>query len=212
MASKAQRRSVPPAMKTFGGLSMVAGHPALDFVNTVEFRMEAQPGDRLGSFEQLARWCTAADLISHNESLTILAQAALHPRHAGRTLARAVELREALHSVLIARIREAHLPGRAAKLIALWLRDARAGSELLYDPVASTFSWFAPLEAVEDVLVRLAESVDSLLMSAGPVTIRQCGGPRCDWLFLDRSHGHRRIWCQPDKCGNIVRVRRFRGQ
>jgi predicted RNA-binding Zn ribbon-like protein len=48
------------------------------------------------------------------------------------------------------------------------------------------------------------------LLLLGTAAVQQCGGPNCDWLFIDRSHGRRRLWCQPSKCGNLIRVRRSR--
>ena len=42
--------------------------------------------------------------------------------------------------------------------------------------------------------------------------LRACGNRRCGWLFVDRSAGGRRRWCDPSACGNRMKVRRFRAR
>ena len=42
--------------------------------------------------------------------------------------------------------------------------------------------------------------------------LRHCGNPLCRWLFVDRSPGCRRVWCDAAVCGNRMRVGRHRGR
>ena len=42
--------------------------------------------------------------------------------------------------------------------------------------------------------------------------VRACGNRRCGWLFVDRSAGGRRRWCDPKACGNRMKVRRYRAR
>jgi len=46
----------------------MAGHPALDFLNTVKYRGTADPGDRLAAFRDIVDWARIAGLISHAET------------------------------------------------------------------------------------------------------------------------------------------------
>ena len=39
---------------------------------------------------------------------------------------------------------------------------------------------------------------------------RRCENPLCRWLFVDRSRGGRRLWCEAAVCGNRVKVGRHR--
>jgi predicted RNA-binding Zn ribbon-like protein len=50
----------------------------------------------------------------------------------------------------------------------------------------------------------------ALLTSGDLSRLRQCGGERCGWLFLDRSRNRSRHWCTMEDCGNVSKVRRFR--
>jgi len=40
----------------------------------------------------------------------------------------------------------------------------------------------------------------------------RCANQRCGWLFLDRSAGRVRRWCDMNACGNRVKARRFRAR
>jgi len=199
-------------MKDFGGLQLVGGHPALDFMNTVEYRGEPESGDRLDSFESLARWSATAGLLSQTELTRIIAARSARSSQDSRALRSAIELREALHAVMVAHVRKAPLPRGASRVVERHLRSASAASTLRYVAAGPPFSWHIPIHSPLDVAVRLADSANNLLLSLGKIAVHQCGGPNCDWLFIDRSHGHRRLWCQPTKCGNVVRVRRSRAR
>ncbi|MDB6082834.1 MAG: zinc finger protein [Gammaproteobacteria bacterium] len=197
-------------MNEFDGLQLVGGHPALDFMNTVEYRGEPEPGERLDSFERLARWGVVAGLLSQAEFTGVVVPSSARSSRAARALDSAIELREALHAMVVAHIREAPLPRSASRIVERRLRHASAASTLRYADEFPPFSWHIPIRNPEDVAIRLADSANNLLLSLGRVAVHQCSGPNCDWLFIDHSHGHRRLWCQPAKCGNVVRVRRFR--
>jgi predicted RNA-binding Zn ribbon-like protein len=199
-------------MKEFDGLQLVGGHPALDFMNTVEHRGEQDPGDRLDSFESLLRWSVTAGVLSQAESNSVIAPSSARSPRGARALASATELREALYAVTVAYIRKSPPPRGASRMVERQLQNARAAATLRHSDDAPPFSWHIPIHRAEDVAVRVADSADNLLLSLGRVAVHQCGGPQCDWLFIDRSHGHRRVWCQPTKCGNLVRVRRARAR
>jgi predicted RNA-binding Zn ribbon-like protein len=199
-------------MKEFDGLQLVGGHPALDFVNTVEYRCKPQRGDRLNSFERLVRWSVTAGLLSHAESASVMARNSARSPRGIRALESATTLREALYTIIVAHIRRAPCPGSAGRIVEQQLRNAFAASTLRYADGITPFSWHSRIQGAGDVVVRLAASANNLLLSLGSVIVHQCGGPNCDWLFIDRSHGHRRVWCQPTKCGNMVRVRRSRAR
>jgi predicted RNA-binding Zn ribbon-like protein len=199
-------------MRAYAGLQLVGGHPALDFLNSVEYRGQEEAGDRLSSFDALARWSAAAGLTSREELSSVTTPSAVRSPSASRALRTAIELREALYAVVVARVRQNPLPAIPSRVIERSLRSARARAKLRYNVTRLEFSWYTPLQRPGDLVARLAESADNLLLSLGRTVVHQCGGPNCDWMFIDRSHGHRRLWCQPAKCGNIVRVRRSRAR
>jgi predicted RNA-binding Zn ribbon-like protein len=199
-----------PKIKRFDGLALVGGHPALDFLNTVEYRGRAAPGDTLRSFESLVQWSALAGLVSRSEMAAMLASESRGRAQGARALSDAIALREAMYAVVVAAIKREPRPSQAIGLLERRLRRVRAGASLAYDTHNSTFSWQVKCARAYDVVARLADAADDLLLSLDAISVHQCRGPNCDWLFVDRSHGHRRVWCQPATCGNVVRVRRSR--
>lgn len=197
-------------MQIFDGLPMIGGHPALDYVNSVEYRGRPEPGDRLTSFPHLVRWCLAAGILSSKDAAIAQKGAAADAAAAGRTLRRASALREAFLALLRMPASRSILASPEFRLVARRLEDARAHAQLQYKSRTREFSWIIPVRKPDDVLRRISASVGDFLVKQSGAVVRMCAGPNCDWMFIDRSHAKRRRWCQPAVCGNLVRVRRFR--
>ncbi|BDT95688.1 MULTISPECIES: CGNR zinc finger domain-containing protein [Nocardia] len=55
---------------------------------------------------------------------------------------------------------------------------------------------------------------DAVDLFTGPLSgrIRVCAADDCGLLFVDASRPGRRRWCSMDRCGNLSKVRRYRGQ
>lgn len=54
----------------------------------------------------------------------------------------------------------------------------------------------------------IAVSALELLTSPDRTRIKECGGCRCGWLFVDESRNQTRRWCSMDVCGNRWKARR----
>ncbi|WP_280233538.1 CGNR zinc finger domain-containing protein [Nocardia cyriacigeorgica] len=54
---------------------------------------------------------------------------------------------------------------------------------------------------------------DAIDLFSGPLAgrIRVCAAEDCGLLFVDASRPGRRRWCSMDRCGNLAKVRRYRG-
>ncbi|RIQ29560.1 ABATE domain-containing protein, partial [Jiangella rhizosphaerae] len=87
-------------------LPLVGGHVALDLVNTVEPRLAApsagQARDHLTGPEALLTWAGRVNLVDAGENAAVRAAWAADPGAAGAALAAVEEIREALHTVLLA--------------------------------------------------------------------------------------------------------------
>jgi predicted RNA-binding Zn ribbon-like protein len=68
------------------------------------------------------------------------------------------------------------------------------------------------LSSVNDGWAGLCDLLVPALVALGTEKprVRACGNRRCGWLFVDRSAGGRRRWCDPKACGNRMKVRRYR--
>jgi predicted RNA-binding Zn ribbon-like protein len=193
-------RSVPPA-------ALAREELCIKFVNTVAWRRSDHPEDRAASPDAMLKWLADAELAERPAVGGIRARWKRMPREAGAFLETAMRLREAIYSLLIARIRgqradpasldilNRHLssssaPGLAQSRIALkWHCAAKADAETLLKPIA----W----------------SAAGLLMGPRAQKLRQCQDDRgCGWLFIDESRAQNRRWCSMGDCGNLAKSRR----
>jgi predicted RNA-binding Zn ribbon-like protein len=176
------------------------------FVNTVAWRLADHQEDRIGTPERLLAWLAAAELVETADVARIRTRWKQSPRDAASFLNGAVKLREAIYSLLVARIEgqrvdapsldilNAHLTCKphAAQLVAtrkgLKCRGSKAAPGL-----------FAPI----------AWSAATLLLGPRARKIRQCQDERgCGWLFHDESRAQNRRWCSMGDCGNLAKARR----
>jgi predicted RNA-binding Zn ribbon-like protein len=191
-------------------LTLVGGHPVLDLVNTVERGVPApgaEPRDFLGTDDDLVLWAERTEAVSGAEAAAV--------RAAGRSeLRRVRELREAVHSVVLARLGR---PGwdDAEVVAALDLLGRRraeaAGRSRLRADGTGLLVCEVGTEAGHLIGDRLADAAVELLTGADVERVRRCpveqGG--CGWVFLDRTRNGSRTWCRMADCGNHVKARRL---
>lgn len=189
----------------------VAGHPALDFVNTVDWRGDPRRReDRLGDFPDLVRWARQAALVSAAEARVLGAAAGRDPRSAGRAIQRARRLREVLGRIFAARG-----GGRRPAVRDLRHFNAFLGAALRrrrLEPRGDRCDWgWVALDdrRLDAFLSPLVLAAADLLTSPRQARIRACAADGCGWLFLDTSRGGRRRWCSMQSCGNRAKARRF---
>jgi predicted RNA-binding Zn ribbon-like protein len=194
--------------KTFRGLPLVAGHLVLDFVNTVEYRGRKEPLDRLTGFSDLIEWCSVAGLLSRNEKIVLSRPAVERSQEAASAFRNARALREHLRILLDPKRRKTRAFERS--LAALQSFEDKLRLRIRYDRKPGTFCLDVPVSTPKDVVSRLLDRAGRFLVDSQKLRVRQCNGPNCDWLFMDTSKAGRRRWCQPETCGNMMRVRRFR--
>ena len=187
---------------------LAGGHPALDFINTVQDWTVPQPLDYLKEFADAIRFGETAGFLTRADVLRLRRQA---PH---RELPRLRELR-----ALLKRIFHAQLSGEApggkdlGKLGADFAKAARASRLMV---AAQTYrSPQVPMrreitvEKAGDALLRLriVDAAVALLVSDAMPRIKSC--PACGWFFLDVSKNRSRRWCSMDACGGVAKARRY---
>jgi predicted RNA-binding Zn ribbon-like protein len=172
-----------------GWAEAIGGHPALDLVNTVSWRLDpSRTVDRLQDGAELARW---ADFIG-------LAGAV--GEAADDTVVRVRRLREQLYRV-VQPMAVGEQPG--AKEVGVLRRPLFAAVGRA--EVVSVM----PLELTAgDLVDELALHAWRLLEREDAGRLRQCGASDCGWLFLDHTKNGSRVWCSSADCGNRTRARR----
>ncbi|MEU1289808.1 CGNR zinc finger domain-containing protein [Kitasatospora sp. NPDC005856] len=198
------------AAHTFRPRDLVGGHVVLDLVNTVTAR-DAQRVDWLDGYPRLLEWAALTGEFDTADlgALRQLAEAA--PDEAASALERARELREALHALVTALIRQdaADAPdaaGAPERFEGHWKRAATAARFTLH---GNTPQLRAGVEAsgLDFLAHELALRAWDLLRSLPLERTRVCPGQRCGWVFVDSSRGGRRRWCDMATCGNSAKGR-----
>jgi predicted RNA-binding Zn ribbon-like protein len=190
---------------------LIAGHLALDFVNTVDWRADpARRHDLVGSVDDLVAWARLAGIVATADARTLTTAAARQPRAAGRALRRARLLREVLARIFEAGGRPARPAARDVRLFNAFLGAALRRRRLELRGASYHWTWQHADDAGFDrVLFPIVLAATELLTSPARVKIRVCAASDCGWLFLDTSRNGARRWCAMESCGNRAKARRF---
>lgn len=189
---------------------LLAGHPALELVNTLDLRFSTEPAERLPAYSELLRFVTQLGLLTSEQARKLARTVA--EKEAQRVLAAALDLREALASVLYGRI-DGRKP-QATKLEILEKQFHAAGLHRRLRPSDGhlVWTWSGVEQQAEIPLWKLAQAAADLLVSSDVEQVKDCGDPSCRWLFLDTSKNHTRRWCDMKTCGNRMKARRFQAR
>jgi predicted RNA-binding Zn ribbon-like protein len=176
-----------------GELELNGGNVVLDFVNTVEDRLEERPEDLLRTPADLAEWAAMSGVLAGGP-----------PALRSSELARALDLRERLTALLDAKLDGRALdPGDLAALAAAEARAHAAGS--LEQAEDGLLRWRWDPESLASVRHRIAAAASELLSSPDADRIGRCAGQGCGWFFLDATKRGNRRWCSMKDCGQAAK-------
>jgi predicted RNA-binding Zn ribbon-like protein len=193
-------------------IEMIAGHPALDYVNTVEGRGVDAVVNYLEDYDQMLRWCRRAGLIDEASCRDLARRSKEHSVVAHRVWRRAMAFREDLNAVIRAIVREDPLPDPALARINETVAEACQRRLIAQDATGVvTWGWSDAAGVLDAPVWRIAlTAADLMTDDALRPRIKICANGPCDWLFLDTSRNGKRRWCRMNVCGNATKVRRFR--
>jgi predicted RNA-binding Zn ribbon-like protein len=183
---------------------LIAGHPALDLVNTLDWRFRQQgPEELLKSYDDLLRFTQESGMLKP-------AQIRQFREAPVRVLKRCISLREAIAEILYAR-----LDGRSPAAASLGtlersIKAARLQQQLRWRE--KQLEWYWRENDAGFPLWALSLSAVDLMLSDDIHKVRACDNPECRWLFLDTSKNNTRRWCDMQVCGNRMKARRFKAQ
>jgi len=191
---------------------LVAGHPALDLVNTLDWRFR-----RTGTEDLLKTYDDLLQFTEQSKLLTPRQPRQLRRSNGGsaqqRTLRSCIELREALAEIFYARF-DGRSPSAASRgTLERYFHTARLRQKLNWKQSPHLeWEWRGEPGDVELPLWVLAMSASDLMTSEAVDQVRDCDNSECRWLFLDTSKNHSRRWCDMKVCGNRMKARRFKTQ
>jgi predicted RNA-binding Zn ribbon-like protein len=198
-------------MGSLPGFEFVAGHPALEFVNTVDWRLDdMRRRELIASFDDLATWAKLAGVVEAGDARQLTAAAQRDPAGAERSVRRALRARELLFRILEAAHRGSRPVPRDERLFSALLATALQKRRLESRGASWRWAWApGPRDAFDSILWSVLLAAADLLTSPARAQIGECAGEGCGWLFLDTSRTGRRRWCTMRACGNRAKVRRF---
>ncbi|MFC8447897.1 CGNR zinc finger domain-containing protein [Kitasatospora sp. NPDC057223] len=165
----------------------------LDFVGTLRARRNAVPAEKLASPRQLDAWFVEAGMFD------------AAPGADETDLRIAVDLREAVYSLVVARLDGLPLPPQAVAEVNRHAAGLPVSLRLDADTVTRTGGAAQGLAALARETVEIIGGDDAALL-------RECARPECAQVYLDRSRGLRREWCAMKTCGNRVKAAAYRAR
>jgi predicted RNA-binding Zn ribbon-like protein len=185
------------------------GELCLDFCNTGQEARDPPAEEWLTSYADVVDWLDAAGALSRKHAAALRSAAGREPEAARKVWSRAIRLREALATVLLAKA-----AGRApadGDLRVIEAEYARTAPCARLAPTEEGFRWTVEADNEFDSALRpVLESAISLMTSERMRRVRRCGNSTCYWLFVDETKNRSRRWCEMASCGNLMKVRRHR--
>jgi predicted RNA-binding Zn ribbon-like protein len=176
----------------------LAGHPALDFLNT-RMRVDGELVDLLQRDEDVLRWLERAGF-----------PVARIRADAGQMslVAAARTLRESIRSLV-----EKRKAGRRGdpSVLNRFLAQARSHPRLVWNkPRSPVIDRVRRQDTPAGILGPVAEDAADLLATADFTLVKRCEDETCVLWFADQTKSHHRRWCSPALCGNRHKVAAYR--
>jgi predicted RNA-binding Zn ribbon-like protein len=189
-----------------------ANHLCLDFANTLNDRLEAEPRELLNSYHDLVAWNWQAHTLTGEEALRLLDAEPRDPAGAATVLREAIEVRETIFRIFSAVAKDRSPDGADLLLLNAALSGAMVHACVAPRGNAFAWTWVEGEDAPGRALWPVVRAAADLLTSPELHAVRMCAADDCAWLFLDTSKNHSRRWCNMRTCGNRAKVRRHYAQ
>lgn len=190
-------------------LALVGGHPALDFVNSVEQRGRSNERDYVTTFADLVRWAMRAGLLTERHASNVRRRASSNASAAELERRDAVLLRETLYQLFLAIAAKRRPPSEALTKFNRHAAHVNKFGGLRTSDRRMAWAWVGNPGDPKRLQWELIQSATQLLVSETD-RIRKCANDPCDWLFLDTSRNGQRRWCQMETCGNVSKAKSYR--
>lgn len=193
---------------------LTGGALCLDFVNTLGNRRGPEPlEEHLAAYADLVEFALQSGELTGEVAAGLRAAGAARPEEAGRVLARAVALREAIYRIFDPLARGANADPEGLAGLNAELRRALGHARLERRGDAYALAWDRPGPGDPELdapLWPVARSAMELLLDADLSRLGECDSDTCGFLFLDTTRNKSRRWCDTRVCGNRARVRAHR--
>ncbi len=188
-------------------IELIGGHRALDLVNTVSWRHDADRWrENIAAPLDLLTWARRAGVLDERDVPAMRSAIVRDRRMAEGVLRRVHALREQLYQHLADCIEHRSSEPQIDESSPLHRAfvDAVTASRLAGTPARWTIEARIPLDLPRVLALRALDLVQTMPRDR----LRRCDDDGCGWLFLDTTRNHSRRWCSSGDCGNRDRARR----
>ena len=193
--------------KKFAAFDLDGNNPALDFVNTVEYRNTESEKEWITSYIDALCWADRTSILSVEQSAHLLE--GVNEETRVHLLGKIYESRKILYNLLSGVIdRVPDLLEAERRFNSLYSQVKRE----IHTSVGSfAFSWIYPgiendpLGFLNPVILAAAD----LLVTGNLERLKRCSDSSCGWLYYDTSKNNSRRWCCMKTCGNRAKANKF---
>lgn len=186
----------------------VAGHPAVDFLNTAY----APGGERIETLvdgRALLDWMVGAQLLTDEQSAAL--QRRFSRKALDATAHEARDVREWARTWLTAwRANPARDYSDEIEILNKLLAREDRERELVVSKRRLALVDRSRIPAADALLAPIAVAIAQLVSQEDAALVKACAGADCTLWFLDRTKAHRRLFCSAAACGNRAKVAAFR--
>ena len=189
---------------------LLAGHPALDFLNTAFTPPTGGESiEMISDGQSFVAWLVEVSLL--NAASASKLRRRLGASALDEVAAEARKFRQ-WTSAWLERWRHAPDKDYAAELQRLnrLLEHGHSYCEVVAVEGRLKVVEHCRIDAARELLTLPASQVAQLITSEEPELVKRCAGTDCILWFVDRTKAHRRMFCSAAQCGNRAKVAAFR--
>jgi predicted RNA-binding Zn ribbon-like protein len=181
------------------------------FANTLS-HTRGKPQDDIPDADALLGWLRAHDLVSGRGRATEAARLHRDPEEAERRLERFRHLRGLLQAMAAAISQEGRAEPEQLTELNHILRHGLHYHQLRIGPDGNRYEVSQVGDRLDQARAAIASSFAHFVADDAPERLRVCANEGCRDVFVDRSPGGKRRWCDMRTCGNQAKVARHRAR
>lgn len=193
------------SIRTLETLELVGGALCLDFVNTINSRLNPEH-DYLVHYSDLAGWANKVGILTAAQANQLQKRAKQKIEEAENALESAQTLRELLYRLFSNAAKNSESTMEDVETFVTSYGEAISYSQFIKEGNSYIITWKVD-QAFDALLWPVIHSAGEILLSRELRQVKEC--PGCGWLFLDVSKNQSRRWCSMNTCGARDKMRRY---
>ena len=193
------------SIRTLKTLELVGGALCLDFVNTINSRLNPEH-DYFMHYSGLVRWATKLGILFPAQSNQLQKRANQNAKEAESALLATRTLRELLYRLFSNAAKGSEPNQKDLEIFVVFHGESISRSQFVKKGNHYATTWKVD-QAFDALLWPIIRSAGELLLSEQLSQVKEC--PGCGWLFLDTSKNQSRRWCSMNTCGARDKMRRY---